>query len=414
MGRAPYPTAAFLAVITATGLGGGLARVTTSLQAVALRSSPAELGLLAACQGLGLVLMTLPSGALVRRHGPASVFVGGSVLGGLACAAMPLVGRPWHLIACYTALALCMPTRFVATNVAIMERLEREGHVRAGRYRGVMLLNLFVVGPFIAVPVVSALRFPAAWWFVAATFALPALFARRALDAAPSPDVAFGAAVRAARADPETGLLAATELVCQGTLTCFSFFIIPVAVQRHGLGAPAAAALLGAQAGCFVLVLLALGGIASRWERARLVATAHGSAGLGLLLLGLAPGAAWLWAGGVLFGCGLGLVQLDNLMRAARVGERVGQDAASGLQYLGGSSGGLLGGLAGGLAGRALGSQGVFLLLAPLFGWLAWRRLSSAAPPAAEDAASPPADVTHPLTHNPEPPWATRPSTPPA
>jgi MFS family permease len=378
--HAPAAAAPFLLLISLAGLGGGLARVATSLYAVTIHSTPAELGLLASSQGLGLVLMGLPSGALVRRHGPAAVFLGGSVLGSLACVAMSLVSRPCFLVACFTALSFCMPARIVPMNVVTMERLDREGHARAGWYRGIMLLNMFIVGPSVAVPVVATLGFPTTWWLVAAAFALPACWARRALEARASPDVAFGPALRIAGADPETRLLAATEFAAQGTLTCFSFFIIPVAIRQHGFSAPAAAGLLSVQAACFVLVLLLLGGIASRWERARFVLAAYGSAGAGLLLLGLARNGSWLWAGGVVLGCGLGLVQVDNLIRAARVGARVGQDAASGLQHLAGSSGGLTGGLAGALVGRALGTQGVFLLLAPLFAWLAWRHLARGGP----------------------------------
>lgn len=383
----PDPIAPFLAVLALAGLSTGLARVATSLYAVTLHATPAQVGLLAACQSLGLVLMSLPSGALVRRFGPAGAFIGGSLLGGLACAAVPLVPRPWFLVACFTCVGFCMPLRFVSTNVVTMKRLDVEGSARAGWYRGIHLLSMFVVGPAIAVPVVAALGFPLTWWFVAAAFFLPAWLARSVLDGGrPLEKGGILQALRRARADPETLSLAASEFSAQGTFTCFSFFIIPVAIQRHGFGAPAAAGLLSAQAASFVFALLALGGLASRWDRLRFVVVAHGAAGGGLLLLGLARDGSWLWLGSVLLGCGLGLVQMENLIRAARVGSRVGQDAASGLQSLSGSSGGLLGGLLGGLAGRALGTQGVFLLLAPLFGWLAWRQLSGPVTPRATEA----------------------------
>ncbi len=391
MRRAADPIAPFLAVLALAGLSTGLARVATSLYAVTIHSSPTELGLLAACQSLGLVLMSLPSGALVRRHGPASAFIGGSLLGGLACAAVPLVRQPWFLVACFTGVGFCMPLRFVSTNVVTMQRLALEGNARAGWYRGIHLLSMFVLGPSIAVPVVAALGFPVTWWFVAASFVLPAWAARGVLDGAqPAAEGAMGAALRIAGADPETLPLAATEFAAQGTFTCFSFFIIPVAIQRHGFGAPAAAGLLSAQAASFVIVLLTMGGLASRWDRSRFVFAAYGSAVVGLLLLGLARSGSWLWAGSLLLGAGLGLVQMENLIRAARVGARVGQDAASCLQSLSGSSGGLVGGLLGGLIGRALGTQGVFLLLAPLFGWLAWRQLAGGVTPRPSEARDDP------------------------
>jgi MFS family permease len=385
------PIAPFLAVLALAGLSTGLARVATSLYAVTLHATPAEVGLLAACQSLGLVLMSLPSGALVRRFGPAAVFIGGSVLGGLACAAVPLVGQPWFLVACFTCVGFCMPLRFVSTNVVTMQRLDVEGSARAGWYRGIHLLSMFVVGPTIAVPVVAALGFPLTWWFVAASFFLPAWVARSVLDGARPPEKGgIVPALRSAANDRETLALAATEFAAQGTFTCFSFFIIPVAIRQHGFGAPAAAGLLSAQAASFVLALLTLGGVAARWDRARFVPVAYGSAAGGLLLLGLAHDGAWLWPGSVLLGCGLGLVQMENLIRAARVGSRVGQDAASSLQSLSGSSGGLAGGLLGGVIGSTLGTQRVFLLLAPLFAWLAWRQLSSPVTPRPTEARAAP------------------------
>jgi hypothetical protein len=320
---------------------------------------------------------------------------------------VPLVRDPRFLIGCFTALAFCMPLRYVATNVVVMERLGREGYGRAGWYRGLQLLGMHLVGPSLAVPIVAALGFPRTWWLVAVAFALPAVAARRSLDGGTAPrERAILPALRLAASDPETPLLAVTELTAQGAVTCSAFFLVPVALQRHGLAAPHAAALLGAQAASFVVVLLALGGLASRWDRARLVSIAYGAAGAGLLSIGLARGAAWLWAGGVLLGGGLGLVQMENLIRAARIGARVGQDAASGLQQLAGASGGLATGLLGGLVGKALGPQAVFLLLVPVFAWIARRQLAGAAPLRRGEA--------HDSTHETEQPWAIRPSIPPA
>lgn len=381
MKRAPS-IASLLAVIGVASIGGGLLRVATSLYAVRLDASPAQLGLLAACPSLGLVLGSLPASALVRRHGPAAVFMTGSLLGGILCAGLPLVRDAWALVSFLAAVALCMPLRVVTMNVAVMERLEREGHRRAGWYRALQLLGMHVAGPSLAVPTVGALGFPAAWWVVALTFALPAWAARSGLARARRPPGDRPAApLRDALADREALPLAATELMAQGAFTYFSFFVIPIAVRQYGFGAASAAGLVSAQAASFVLALLALGGLASRWPRGRLVAGAYGATLAGLLLLGAPPDGSWLWVGGGLLGAGLGLVQLDNLVRAARMGVRTGRELASSLQALAGASGGLLGGLLGGLAGHALGYQAPFLLLAPTFAWLGWRQLDWALSP---------------------------------
>lgn len=346
-----------------------------SLYAVGIRATHAELGLLAGCQGLAVVVMSLPSGALVRRLGAARVFVGGSVAGGLACAAVPLLVRPWFLVACFGAVGLCIPLRVVAMNVATMRRMGREGSARAGWYRATPLVTMLVVAPAVALPVAAAVGFPATWWIVGAAFLLPAGLAPLTLGgAAPPSDRARSSARRRVVADPEALQLAATEFASQGAFAFFSFFAIPIAIERHGLSPSAAAGLLGTQATTFVLALLGLAGAASRWGRGWHALAAHGSAAAGLVLLGLARGGAWLYAGSLLLGGGLALVQLDNLVRAARVGDRAGHGAASGLFVLAGSAGGLAAGLLGGAIDPSL----VFLLIAPLFAWLAVRRISPA------------------------------------
>jgi len=375
-----------VAVLALAGLGGGLARVVTSLYAVAIRCTQAELGLVAAARSLALVVVSLPSGALVRRWGPGRPFVLGSVLGGVATAAVPLLPRPWFFVACVAALGACMALRIVPMNVATMRRIDAEGDARAGWYRAITLLGMFVVGPSLAAASVAALGFPAAWWGVAAVFLLPACVARGALGVArPSSDPARRLGFRLAAADPEAQQLAATELAAQGTSSFFSFFVIPLAIRRLGLDATAAAGLVSAHAAAFILALLTMGGVAARWGRGRVARAAHGSAAVGLLLLGLARGGGSLYAGSVLLGAGLGLVQMTNLVRATRVGARVGRGAASGLQTFSGSAGGLLAGALGGV----LDAQAVFLSVAPLFAWLASReRAAAVSSPLREDPAA--------------------------
>ncbi len=371
MSAPPRPLAPFILVLMLAGLSSGLARVTTSLQAVALGAGPLELGFLAASQSLALVLMSVPSGALVRRHGSRRVFVAGSLAGGLACAAVPLVGARSFLHVAAATVGLCMPMRFVATNVVALRRLDVDGGERAGWYRGCHLLSMFLVGPLVAVPAATVLGLGGAWGVVAASFVLAAAVSPLALGG----DRGSPAARRpgSARRDPEAPALVANEFAAQGAFTSFSFFIVPIAVERYGATAAAAAGLLSAQAASYVLALLGLGGVAARWPRGRFVAVAYGAVLGALIVLGLGRSVGALWAGSILLGVGLGLVQTDNLVRAARVGARAGMDAAAGLQSLSGASGGLASGLVGGAIGQRVGSQALFVVLALLFAALTWR-----------------------------------------
>jgi len=371
----PRSLAPFIVVLMLAGLSSGLARVITSLQAVALDAGPLELGLLAASQSLGLVFMSLPSGTLVRRHGSRRVFMAGSLAGGLACAAVPLVPARSFLLVAAATIGLCMPLRFVATHVVALRRLELDGGERAGWYRGSHLLSMFLVGPAVAVPAATVLGLAAAWWLAAASFLLAAAVAPLALGGDPARPRADGGMAGSARRDPEAPALVANEFAAQGAFTTFSFFIVPIAMDRFGLSAAAATGLLSAQATSYMLALFALGGLAVRWPRARFVLVAYGAVAAGLLVLGLGRSGAALWGGSVLLGVALGLVQTDNVVRAARVGSRIGQDSAAGIQSLSGSSGGLASGIVGGVIGQRLGAQGLFVALAPLFGVLACHEL---------------------------------------
>jgi len=248
-----------------------------------------------------------------------------------------------------------------------------DGGERAGWYRGCHLLSMFLVGPLVAVPAATVLGLGGAWGVVAASFVLAAAVSPLALGG----DRGSPAARRpgSARRDPEAPALVANEFAAQGAFTTFSFFIVPIAMDRFGLSAAAATGLLSAQATSYMLALFALGGLAVRWPRARFVLVAYGAVAAGLLVLGLGRSGAALWGGSVLLGVALGLVQTDNVVRAARVGSRIGQDSAAGIQSLSGSSGGLASGIVGGVIGQRLGAQGLFVALAPLFGVLACHEL---------------------------------------
>jgi len=65
----------------------------------------------------------------------------------------------------------------------------------------------------------------------------------------------------------------------------------------------------------------------------------------------------------LLLGLGLGLVQITNLTRQARVGSRVGLGRVAGVTPLVATLGSITGNLGGGLLGNAIGLQNVFFVL---------------------------------------------------
>ncbi|HSM94211.1 MAG TPA: MFS transporter [Anaeromyxobacteraceae bacterium] len=377
--RLETPPAGFLALTALAGLNNGLSRVTASLHAVALGASAAQLGLLAATPGLGLMLVSVPGGAFVRRHGLRRTFVTGSVLSGLAFTLVPALRTPAFLIACTAIGGMGMSLRYLVTNLVVMGVVERSGSDRAGWFRGSNQLTMMLIAPAVAVPLVAAAGFSLAWWLIAGTCLLAAIAAACVFgDGAPRAPARDAWAVLSLGRDRRLLGLASVEALTQATLGYFSYFIIPIAVKVHGMPATAAGALLSTQAAGFILALFALGGVARWLERGRFAALAYGAVALALGLLGASRSAGGLWAGSVLLGLALGLVHLDNLIRSARLGADAGREAVAGSLALSGALGGLAGGVCGGLAAGSIGLAGFFLVLASLFAGMGWRRLRDA------------------------------------
>src|SRR5262245_35669227 len=93
---------AFATLSTVMGASVGVAKVTTSLYAVQLGAQEALLGLIASSQSVGVLIMSLPLGFLVERHGPARVFVLGTLIAGALYVVLPSSATPGFLLLCTT------------------------------------------------------------------------------------------------------------------------------------------------------------------------------------------------------------------------------------------------------------------------------------------------------------------------
>ncbi|QQN39551.1 MFS transporter [Acinetobacter sp. CS-2] len=97
----------FILLSVLAGLGMGVFRVLTSLYGVELNASGLQLGLISAAQSIGILLMALPIGVLVKRLGSLKVFTIGSLVG----ASLFMVGSLFH-----NAWALVLITALVSAN----------------------------------------------------------------------------------------------------------------------------------------------------------------------------------------------------------------------------------------------------------------------------------------------------------
>jgi MFS family permease len=372
----------FVVLNSLMGVGVGMAKVATPLYAMQLGADEAMLGLVAGAQSAGVVLMGLPTGFLVDRYGPAGLFVVGSLCAGLLYLVVPLVANVPFLVACTFVISAFMPFRFVTLGTVFLEQLAVWGEGKAGWARGSHMAGTSLLGPALAVSAIQAADYRHAYWVIAGLFLLTMCMSPLVFQQSTSQSSRRALSLADARAqllmlgrDLDLRAAALIDFVGMGIMNFYTFFIVVIAMKL-GLGAEQASGLVGAQGFAYVLALFTLGPLANRLGQDSAYTLSFAAIALALVVLGTGTAPAGLWSGALLLGVGLGILQIVNLMRFARIGARVGRGKIAGLNALIGPAGGLVGGLGGGLIGRLSGLQTVFLLFIPALGLL-HRQLSA-------------------------------------
>lgn len=371
----------FIGLALCTGLGIGIAKIVTSLYAVQLAANEFEMGLIAAVQSLGILLIGLPIALLVQRYGPKTMFVLGSFLAAVVYVTVPFYPAVWSLILATFLVGLCMPMRFVSLNTVYMQHLKSIGAARAGWFRGTHMMGFFLVGPLLAVSLVSAVGFSGAFWWIAGLFVLPILFAPLAFGAGPTEinqaerDGAFSLAVIAKqlvllKQDQALRRTSLIEMASNAVMAYYGFFIIVIAIKDFGLGETIAASLVTLQGAVFVVALFTTGALLTRWGIKRFYQTGFAFVAVASAMLGIPKISVLLWVGAVILGLGLAMLHIVNFTMFANVGERLGMAKVSGLTAMAGPAGALLGSIVGGWLGHYWGLQSMFLISAVLFGGL--------------------------------------------
>ena len=371
---------AFGALSSLMGISVGLAKVTTSLYAVSLGATDAQLGLIAGSQSIGVLLMSLPLGMLVERQGPQRLFLIGTACAGVLYAILPLVPSPLYLLACTASISLFMPFRFISLNTIFLRQLLSLGQTKAGWYRGTHVAGMFLVGPLLAASAIEYLDYTGTYWLICAAFVLtlvlsPIVLGRPEAKAAPHPQSDHRLSellvrLRAGFEDPELRLACSIEAGAQVINGYYTFFIVAIAVTKLGYSKSEAASLVAMQGLSYVFALFALGALATRLGLAGSSLVGGALLLTALTLLGVVHELPWLRSGGLLLGFGLGILQITNLMRFARIGARLGHGQTAGMNALAGPLGGLIGSTLGGGLGRHVGLQTMFLCFVPLALWL--------------------------------------------
>jgi MFS family permease len=368
------------------GTSVGVARIVTTFFAIELGSDARQIGLLAAGQMAGTLVMSVPIGFLVDHFGPWRLFVAGSSLAGLTYALIPAGHSAGFLLGATTAISFFMPLRFVSLNTVFFEQVRKMGQGKAGWYRATHLSGQYLIGPAVAVSLISLLGYAGAWWTLAASFALtiavsPLVFSgfspKPPMSAPRRPDLRMVAAEFALLARHRDLQVICIVNVCVEALIAYhTTFVVAIALQVLGLDAAGASAFVTGTGLSFIMTLLLMGGPIGRFGARNSFLLGFGLIMAALVVLSAAAGPAGVWPGVVMLGIGLGIAQTVTLVQGAEIGGQLGQGKVSGLILMMTPIGAMLGGFIGGWAAGLVGLQAVYGLFVPVFlALFAWQWL---------------------------------------
>ncbi|AKJ29386.1 MFS transporter [Caldimonas brevitalea] len=372
----------FMALGVLAGTSNGVAKVVLPLYAASLHAASWQIGLVGGLQFAGMLLLSMPIGALIDRHGSRALFR----FGGLGAALLFLLGfsqsrEPWQLIAGVLLFGLINPFRMVATQTEFLQLLPRLKPRQAGWNRGSHTAGMFFIGPVLGAALVGWVGFQHTFFVVAAGLLLTVLIGNRVLGAAPPGRGAEALGVWQ-RVRGQFGLIAqradlrrTMRIECCGqiAMSYFTVFIVLLAMREFHLPLPLAAGLVTLQGALFVLTLFLAGGWLARWQQEQRYLLAFTLLLAAEALLSLPLHAACLWLAAALLGVGLGVQHLTSVTRFAALAQELGRGPVGGLFTLAGPAGGLFGAVAGGLLGQHFGLWSGFRGLAVVYllavGW---------------------------------------------
>ena len=360
-------TSSFIGLTILAGLAVGVARVVTSLYAVHIQASELQLGLIAAAQSVGLLIMALPVGVLVQRFGSLKIFSLGSILAALLYSLQPWLNSAWYLLLITALVSFVLPMRFVSIHTVFLSHLRALGPAKAGWFRGSHMLGFFLIAPSLGAWILERLGYEWAFFAVAVLFVLAIALAPICFKT-PQVNQSQGAfawreiftPLKLLKSQPQLRTICSLEFLSNSANSYFGFFIVVIAIQNFAFDASLAVMLLTVQGLVFVGSLFSLGGLAEIMGYYKFYLMSLLLISLGLLTLSLAQTAFWLWPASLSLGLGLGMLHIANFMSFAKVGEQTSMHQISPLLALVGPAGGLLGGLAGAALGHSIGLQNLF------------------------------------------------------
>jgi MFS family permease len=370
--RSPH-LPALLSLGLMVGTINGLSRVAMPLFASSHGAQAWQIGIVGGLGYLGVLLMALPMGAWIDRHGSRTMFLRGAAAAALLYLLLPLLHSPWQVIAGAAVLGLVLPFRTVPIQTEFLAMLPTLGPAKAGWNRAAFMLGLSFIGPAVSAAVLSSLGFGALFLMVTATLLLAFIVGRRVLlrrsgvagqagDASLRTRIA--AQITLLRSDAEVRRTMGIDCLSQMSVAYFVVFAIQLAMHRFGMSLQAAAGLITLQGALYVATLFAGGMLVMRWRDDLRYLFAFVMLLAQSLLYGFSSGPAGLWLGAALMGVGAGLQGVTSTTRFGELMRRLGRGRIGGLTSLAPTTGGIVGAVLGGVVSQHLGIEAGFLLLA--------------------------------------------------
>ena len=363
---------ALLSLGMMVGTINGLSRVAMPLYAVSRGAQAWQVGIVGGLGYMGVLLMALPMGAWIDRHGSRTMFLRGALVAALLYLLLPWLHVPWQVIVGAALLGFALPFRTVPIQTEFLAMLPSLGPAKAGWNRGAFMLGLSFIGPAVSAAVVSSLGFTALFLMVTATLLLAFIVGRRVLvrrsGIAGQPGdaplhVRIAGQIALLRGDAEVRRTMMIDGLAQMSVAYFVVFAIPMAMHHHGMALQAAAGLITMQGALYVAVLFTGGMLVTRWRDDLRYGIAFVMLLAQSLLYGSGIGAAALWLGAALMGIGVGLQGVTSTTRYGELMRRLGRGRIGGLSSLAPTTGGIVGAVAGGGVSQHFGPEAGFLLL---------------------------------------------------
>ena len=359
----------FMLLSVISGMSAGMSQIVLTLYAVSQGATSSQIGLIVGMHGFGLLFTVLPVGFIVDHIGPRKVFIFGASSTALIYLLFPLA-RTFPLLCVFAGLVgFFTAFRFVPLSSVVIEFVRSTGSDKAGLLRGSNSLGVVLFGPMLgaclsryigSVHAFHVLVFIALLLVAGALVTLPD--SKRSESFSFSNRLSEAKKLFANRSILEASL---AESLGGATLACFNAFAVVIAIRVLHIPVQFASILVSLQGLTFIATLFTLSRLLDGLGHRSSSLISIGIIMTALLLLSCVQQPAFLFAGSICLGVGLGIFNLVNITRIAHA--NVAKGGSAGIFALFSVSGSIIGPVIGGFTGEHFGTSNVFFTFVPLY-----------------------------------------------